>query len=1189
MGGSSSVSDHSPGAPAGERRVVSVLFADVAGSTPIGEKLGPERSKFLFDEVLRLMQQEVERLGGTVAQVIGDGIFALFGVPTAHEDDAERAVRAALAIHESLARYDADVGPAYGIRLEARVAVNTGPVVIPAAAEPAERLYNALGDTVNVAARLEREAGTGGVCVGERTTRRLGDAFVVEPLGRLALKGKNAFVSAFLVTGIRDPAATEPTGPLFGRRDELEELMRALDTLVEGAGAVVSITGEAGIGKSRLVAEARKRYGDRIRFLEGHAAAHAADSPYWPVRELVRDWLGLGLSDPEARLRIELRAGLARTLAGDADEAYPFLATLLGLPLEDEDERRIGELSRDSTQRQTVDWLLRILATLARERPLCLVFEDLEAADEPTLALLDELLVATEHEAVAVVLVHRSDPDHQAWHVVDRARRRHRHRFLELELGALPAEASRELAASRAGAELPDLVAGLLIERSGGNPFFLEQALRDLVERGALVRENGSVRLASTVEPIVVPALVQEALQARLDGLAPDTREVVAVAAVIGRSFGLPLLERLVARDQLATSLPELQRLELIVEERRQPAREYRFRHGLVQEVAYAGLVESRRRELHLAVGEALEHIYRDSLEEAYGLLAHHFREADDAERAATYLLAAGDAARMLYADDEAIDHYRAALAFLEHLGDRERARATLFKVGLTHHVAFDFARADEAYREAFRFAAPRADGQAPEATLRMVVREPGPESLAPGGTFEVGYTRLQTNLYRGLVRIDRDVNVVPAVAERINVSADGRVYRFELDPRARWSDGEPVTAGDFVLALEGMRAGGAPSVAVLADVTEAVALDERTLEVRMELPRGYFLYLLGLWWYPWPRHRVERLGEDWRRPENLLTNGPFMLGEVGDERMWFLANPYWTHPRGNVGMVELRLAPLGDHELAVRNWREGWGDLAYARERRVVEAPDTLVTVTPSLETGFLHLRNRPPLDDVRVRRALAHALDRTRLKEEIARSRDFGSARVQVTAVTHGGLIPPAMPGHGYRAGLPYDRDEALRLLEQAGHPGGRALPELRIGVGVEEYGRAIAEQYTEIGVQAQVVVDPEQQLSLGRGEVHMSTQGWHADYPDPDGMLGTLLDAAFDDASARSMRAAAATSTDRDERLRRYQALDRYLVSEQVYALPLEYEASVAARRPWVKGFWETPLMVASFDELVVEGRP
>src|SRR5215831_6354080 len=284
-------------APGGERRVVSVLLADIANSTAIGERLGPERSKFLFDEVVRLIAAEIKRFGGTVAQLTGDGLYALFGVPIAHEDDAERAVRAALAIHTALARYGRDVEEAYGIELTARVGVNSGPVVLLPEEAPPEERYNALGDTVNVAARLQSHAGPGGVAVGPATSRQVQDVYELESLGPLELKGKEQPVEAFRVGGEREGALRRPS-PLVGRDAELEALDGLLADLAEGKGSIAAITGEPGIGKSRLVAEARDRWSGSVRFLGAQGVSYAEEVPYYPLRELLRGFLGLGVGDP---------------------------------------------------------------------------------------------------------------------------------------------------------------------------------------------------------------------------------------------------------------------------------------------------------------------------------------------------------------------------------------------------------------------------------------------------------------------------------------------------------------------------------------------------------------------------------------------------------------------------------------------------------------------------------------------------------------------------------------------------------------------------------------------------------------------------------------------------------------------------------------------------------------------------
>ena len=295
-----------------------------------------------------------------------------------------------------------------------------------------------------MAARLQA---VGDLVVGPATAHQVGGLFELEQLGDLELKGTSEPVERLPRRGRHAQSPRpRPETPLVGREQELAALSALLDGLLEGRGAIVSITGEPGIGKSRLVAEVEERFAGRVRFLAGHAVSYAETIPYWPVRELLRAWLGLGVSDPEARVRLELRAELARTLADEAEEAYPFLANLLGLALEPEQEQRLRDFARDAVQHQTFNWLYQLVCALARERPLCLVLEDLHWSDEATLALLDELLPAAEHSAVAFLLVHRSDPDHPAWQLVDRARRRFRRLFLELELEPLADEDVRALA-----------------------------------------------------------------------------------------------------------------------------------------------------------------------------------------------------------------------------------------------------------------------------------------------------------------------------------------------------------------------------------------------------------------------------------------------------------------------------------------------------------------------------------------------------------------------------------------------------------------------------------------------------------------------------------------------------------------------------------------------------------------------
>lgn len=1162
---------------------MSVLVSDIVGSTAIGERLGPERSKFLFDELARLQEEQVRRFGGTVAQHTGDGLLALFGTPVAHGDDAERAVRAALAMHETLARYAREVGEAYGIELSARVAINTGPVVVPASDAAPDVLYNALGDTVNVAARLQTYAVATGTVVGALTARQVEAHFELQSLGELELKGKTGGTQAFAVLHERELELDVTATAIVGRDAELAMLENVFEALVDGRGAIVAITGEPGIGKSRLIAEMRRRHGDQVRFLEGHAVSYAETLPYWPLRDLLRGWLGIGGSAPEARVRLELKARLAQAVAEEADEVYPFVANLLGLELETDAAERIRTFSRDSVRRQTIDALGAVVTRLARERPTCVVLDDLQWGDEATLELLGELLSLVEEEAVTLVLLYRSERDHASWHLGEQARQRYPHRFREVELSPLDLDESRMLATGTAGAAIPDAVSAVLAERSGGNPFFLEEALRDLIERGALRRENGSFQLTVGIESVEVPAAVHEALQARLDRLQPATRELLGVAAVIGRSFASPLLERLRPEEPVGSALSELQRLELVVEERRRPTPEYRFRHGLVQEAAYGRLLDTKRRQLHLEVGRALEEVHADSLTEAYGELAHHFTRADEPGRAAEYLLRAGDVARGLYADDEAVAHYRRALGFLNRLGDESTARKTLLKIALTHHLAFDFAAAAAAFEEAFARREPEVTRLEP--SEHVDTTQLHPEAFVPGLGYTAPSWSFIHHLFRGLLAVDRDLDIVPDVAESFELSSDGRVYRFRLRSNERWTDGQPLTAEDFAFAWLRMRSEGVWSAFVLDDVESVEAIDPETLEVRLHVPRSYFLYVLAQPpSFPWPRHHVERIGADWARPANLLGNGPFEVAAYDERRMLLRRATTWSRAFGNV--ADVTVAFLSDEET-LDAWRADNLDvvLEWSGEYPDVEsAGDESAPVTGTWYIGFRS--TQPPFDDVRVRRAFAHALDRERLSDIL------GS---RARPVRRGGLIPPAMPAHSHRVGLEHDLDLAKRLLGEAGFPAGRGLPELELFTGPSRHwslkaAREVADQWSRLG--AQVRIESVPQISsydtMLRERGHAFMWGWQADYPDPDGMIRTFAQTITyvqQDDEVLSLLDAARKSADQTERARLYEKAERRWINELAAFVPYAYLETRFLRRQYVQGLWVNSVGFSPFDQLVI----
>jgi ABC-type transport system substrate-binding protein/class 3 adenylate cyclase len=1152
---------------AGERRIVSVLFVDVAGSTAIAEALGPERSKFLFDEIARLLASEVKRFGGIVAQFTGDGLYALFGVPNAHEDDAERAVRAALAIQAALAGYARDVAEAYGVEVAARVGINTGPVVL--LRDASEEPYNALGDTVNTAARLQSHADSGGVVVGPLTARQVESSFELESVGSLDLKGKGDPVTAFRVLSER-AVVTRRLTPLVGRDDEVAALEAVFNELNEGKGAIVAITGEPGIGKSRLVADARSRWQDRIRCLTAQGVAYAQDVPYYPVRELLRGFLGLGVGDPEARVRLELKARLAATFGEGADARYPFLASLLGLALEEDARERVAALARDSVQRQTHEAVVELARALSREQPLALALEDLHFADDRTLELSEELFSLADQEAVALLLLYRNDPDLRAWDVGEAARRRFRHRFRGLQLEPLGAEDAARLAAAATRGELRGVLSARLVERAGGNPLFLEEAARDAVERG---------------DGAALPAALQEALQARLDRLAPDVRDVASIASVVGRSFAMPLLERLLAPERLRPALSELQRLDLIVEERRRPTPQYRFRHGLLQEAAYSSLLQERRQELHRIVGATLEELASGELSEAFGLLAHHFAEADEPVKAAHYLVEAGNAARAVYADEEAITHYRRAVSFQDRLGDSHAARSVLFKIALANHLAYDFEAADAAWAEAFTRAEAPFIRLEPSETLETPDTQMSRAmEWVPGYGYDHLAWSFAPNCFRGLLRLERGLDVVPDLAERISVSSDGCTYMARLRQDARWSDGAPISAGDFEFAYRAMREQNLQTAHLLRGV-EARALDDRTLELHVAEAAGHVLYLLAQPpFFPWPRHYVEAHGDAWRDPAPFVGNGPFVIRELDDEHADLTVNPFWHGSHGNISTIRV---PFLEPDAAAGKWRDGRLDYFTVPSTGLVlhdlaDAATTERLLVPLLTTGYLAFSPQPPFDDERVRRAIAHALDRTPL----------------LAPPAYGGFLPPAMPGHSHELAPAHDLERARRELADAGYPDGRGLPELRLvhpdpGFG-DELRRDIASmwagQWRELGVRVRQDWVPFDRMPEETARpATMFEWGWVSDYPDPHGMLGVLFEQQNAPvpagADVRALVDRARTLRSRDDRLHLYREADRKLVAEEVWIVPTVYETSYVLHRPWVRGLWAHPLGIGPLDDVVV----
>jgi class 3 adenylate cyclase len=674
----------SPPASADELRPVTALFADVVGSTSLGERLSPGEVKALIGECVSRMSRAVEEFGGTIQAYMGDGIAAYFGLPVAHEDDHARAARSALRILEVVGEYAHDIEDAWGISdFNVRVGINGGQVGvgIVGGASPQEV---GLGDAANVAARLQSAAAPGTIAVGEGTAALLAPGFVLEPLGDIEVKGREAPVQAWQLDGARTHQDPEYRTPLVGREPEMGRLRQVLEELVAGRGEVVSLVGEVGKGKTRLMNELESLAAERVTWLEGRCQSYGSELLYQPFVEMLRDWLGVSEGEAEVAVRTRLRARMNACLSSRVDEVVPYLGRLLSLRLEPETEERLRDLSPHELAEGIRGAYVTWVEALAAQGPVAVAVDDLHWADPSTRELTEDLLSATDRAPLLVVAAFRPDPSSEAWAFRLKLMAEFPHRSVELSLGPISEGAARELAeAMTPGGEIDESVMTALVRRAEGNPLYLEELLRGLIESGVLARRRSWTLTVDTSEAL--PPALESLLVSRIDRLPPEPRRLIQIAAVIGRTFPVRVLKLVAGRDGLGEELAVLLRATLIREARRYPELEYTFRHGLLQEAALATLPGPSRRELSGRVAEAYEAAFPEQIDDHLEVLAHHYSESLDLGKALDYLERAGERAASLDAAPQAREMWKRARAVAERLGDdaaRERIERRIQGVG---------------------------------------------------------------------------------------------------------------------------------------------------------------------------------------------------------------------------------------------------------------------------------------------------------------------------------------------------------------------------------------------------------------------------------------------------------------------------------------------------------------------------
>jgi ABC-type oligopeptide transport system substrate-binding subunit len=990
-------------------------------------------------------------------------------------------------------------------------------------------------------------------------------------------------------------------GRLVGREREMAEARALWSRVLGGDGQVLLVSGEAGVGKTRLVRELATHVrvlGSRVYVGACYAEGGA---PYAPFAQILGQALAAG-ADGAPEVPDFVLAGLL-TLVPALRLDYPDV----------QPEPRLDDPRAE--QQRLFENLTICLAALSSRARLLLVLEDVHWADSGTLLLLRHLARQTHHRRVMIVATYRDLSLEEAPALHEMLLDLHRERLgTQLRLPRLDRQGTEQLLGVLFAEEItPEFLEGIYRETEG-NPFFVEEVCKALVDSGKLTYEDGRWHKPSMAE-LGIPHSVRVAIQSRVGVLPARAQETLLLAAVLGREFSLETLAAASEQDEGAL-LDDLERAEraLLVEELGgEPAGTFGFVHALIPATLVEGAPALQRRRLHRRAAAALEATSPGDSE----ALAHHYQQAGEAGKATYHLLRAGDRARGLYAHREAIGYYQQALELLRRAGDLEQVARTQMKLGLTYHNAFDFKAARQAYQEGFVFwqrmadekrSAPHLAPPAPHA-LRLSAFEPG--VLGLGVSMDLPSHIALDQLFSGLVEVSPELGVVPNVAESWEVSEGGRKYVFRLRDDVRWSDGVPVTAGDFESTWKRILhpASDLRWHVYLYDIKGAFAyrhgqmedpgavgvraLDDLTLAVELEGPTSYFLYLLSfVAGYPMPRHMVQQHGDAWLELDNIVTNGPFRVVSWERGRSLVLERSSTYHGRftGNLDQVECIFHP-GQPAASLRRYEEDridvCGDLSVAGFARARQRFADEYVSGPWLSTDFVGFDlSRPPFDDQQVRRAFALAIDRETLADVYLRGYAFPAT---------GGLVPPGMAGHSPEIGLPYDPQAARRLLDEAGYPQGRGFPATRC-LGRDDPGHDLICEYLQAQWLENLGVEITWEIKewgsfydlFSEGAPHLWLAGWYADYPDPDDILRVqwwLRFIGWQNSEYDRLVEGARRVLDQTKRMEMYSQADRILM-EAVPLLPLCYGRFHMLMKPWVKNFVTSPLKWWSWKDVVLE---
>jgi class 3 adenylate cyclase/tetratricopeptide (TPR) repeat protein len=650
----------------GERKLVTVLFADVANYTSMSERLDPEEIHQIMDGCFKILMDEVHKYEGTINQFTGDGVMALFGAPVAHEDHAQRACHAALSIQNSIGKYGKKITNNLNIDFRLRIGINSGTVVVGAIGDDLRMDYTAIGDTTNLASRMEGAATPGTILVSENTHKLTKTFFEFNDLEPLKLKGKDKPQHAYrliksgaIETRI-EASVSKGLTRFVGRKNSLAALSEALKKASSGSGQVVGIVGEAGVGKSRLILELKRSLPeDQYTYLEGRCLNYGGSIAYLPVIDIIKKYFDIKDDDQESEIRNKLDEK-ALQLDENLKSCLPPLQKLLSLKVEDE---RFLKFEPQQKKDRIFEAVRDVLIRESQNNPLVLVVEDLHWIDKTTEQVLDYLINWLAKAQILLILLYRPEYTHQ-WGS--------KSYYHKIGLDQLTYPSSVKLVqAILDGCEIAPELEEIILNRSSGNPLFIEELTHNLLESGSIDRSGNQCVLAKKASEIQVPDTIQGIIAARIDRIEDNLKRIMQVASVIGREFAYRILHTITGtKEELKSHLLNLQGLEFIYEKSLFPELEYIFKHALTQEVTYNSLLLQRRKEIHEKIGVAIETLYSYNLEEYYELLAYHYGCSNDMEKTLEYAERACLKAENLSAMDDAKNYFGQAMGIIDKLPD---------------------------------------------------------------------------------------------------------------------------------------------------------------------------------------------------------------------------------------------------------------------------------------------------------------------------------------------------------------------------------------------------------------------------------------------------------------------------------------------------------------------------------------